>query len=456
MASANSVEVTVRSPTASTTDLRMKIGLNDTVGEIKQRCSASTRTSPRPGEQRLIFAGDVLAAGQRTADVLLQYDVSRPQTFHLMTSPSKAASPQRMQSAPAGLGAERGGGSAAASAPRRRAPPPPPRRRPAAAAAAAAAVAAPPARPAAVRAPRRRLSRTRRRRRAGGGGGDPAVWRGDRAVWRRACRVVRRARLYQQLVMTGGGGMPYVFAVPLLPLHAPPLLPGAAGPPPALPAAAATPAVAAAAAVPQPAAAGGGGAAAADDDGDGMGGEEGDEPISALKLLVKLAVFVFILGQDGGSQRLLLLCSIAVAIFLAQTGRLDFLAQIELNYRVLPPPPHPAAAAAATPTPPPPPTPPPTPPRRRRRPPTMARRRRPPTTAPTPPPPVRRPPRRRRGRRSRCCRAWVTLRSPSCCRCSPASVPVAPTRTAGCRRSKGPRSPPARARCEAAGTRPRG
>ena len=33
MASANSVEVTVRSPTASTTDLRMKIGLNDTVGE---------------------------------------------------------------------------------------------------------------------------------------------------------------------------------------------------------------------------------------------------------------------------------------------------------------------------------------------------------------------------------------------------------------------------------------
>ena len=50
---------------------------------------------------------------------------------------------------------------------------------------------------------------------------------------------------------------------------------------------------------------GGGGAAAADDDGDGMGGEEGDEPISALKLLAKLAVFVFILGQDGGSQRLL-------------------------------------------------------------------------------------------------------------------------------------------------------
>ena len=34
--------------------------------------------------------------------------------------------------------------------------------------------------------------------------------------------------------------------------------------------------------------------AAADGDGDGMGGEEGDEPISALKLLVKLAVFVFI------------------------------------------------------------------------------------------------------------------------------------------------------------------
>ena len=120
MASANSVEVTVRSPTASTTDLRMKIGLNDTVGEIKQRLFREHPDQPLPDEQRLIFAGRVLADDARTADVLLQYDVSRPQTFHLMTSPSEAASPQRMQSAPAGLGAERGGGSAAAS---RAAPP---------------------------------------------------------------------------------------------------------------------------------------------------------------------------------------------------------------------------------------------------------------------------------------------------------------------------------------------
>ena len=83
-ASANSVEVTVRSPTASTTDLRMKIGLNDTVGEIKQRLFREHPDQPRPDEQRLIFAGRVLADDARTADVLLQYDVSRPQTFHLM------------------------------------------------------------------------------------------------------------------------------------------------------------------------------------------------------------------------------------------------------------------------------------------------------------------------------------------------------------------------------------
>ena len=52
------------------------------------------------------------------------------------------------------------------------------------------------------------------------------------------------------------------------------------------------------------------------------GGEEGQaEP---LKLLLKLAIFVYILGQEGGTQRVLVLTLAAVAIFLAQTGRLDF------------------------------------------------------------------------------------------------------------------------------------
>ena len=124
---ANSVEVTVRSPTASTTDLRMKIGLNDTVGEIKQRLFREHPDQPRPDEQRLIFAGRVLADDARTADVLLQYDVSRPQTFHLMTSPSTAC--RSTQSAPAGR-AEPAAGARRPPAPRRRAPPPPPPPRP--------------------------------------------------------------------------------------------------------------------------------------------------------------------------------------------------------------------------------------------------------------------------------------------------------------------------------------
>ena len=53
--------------------------------------------------------------------------------------------------------------------------------------------------------------------------------------------------------------------------------------------------------------------------------EDGDANTDALKLLLKLILFVYILGQDGGQERLILLSLGALLIFLAQTGRLDFL-----------------------------------------------------------------------------------------------------------------------------------
>merc|ERR1719453_7487 len=75
-----------------------------------------------------------------------------------------------------------------------------------------------------------------------------------------------------------------------------------------------------------------------------MGGEEQPD---GLKLLLKLAFFVYVLGQDGNEQRMICLAIGAVIIFLAQTGRLDFV------HRLMPtipafttpvaPPPRPAA-----------------------------------------------------------------------------------------------------------------
>ena len=70
-------------------------------------------------------------------------------------------------------------------------------------------------------------------------------------------------------------------------------------------------------------------AGAAADGGEGGEGEEGRT--DGLKLLLKLAFFVYVLGQDGGQQRIAWLSVGAALIFLAQTGRLDFLQRLALS-----------------------------------------------------------------------------------------------------------------------------
>ena len=98
---------------------------------------------------------------------------------------------------------------------------------------------------------------------------------------------------------------------------------------------------AAANAAAQPAAAAA--AAAAADGGEGMDDGE-DGRADGIRLLLKLVFFVYILGQDGTQQRLFLLTLGAVIIFLAQTGRLDFMQRLMIavpTFTVPPPPPPP-------------------------------------------------------------------------------------------------------------------
>jgi len=72
-----------------------------------------------------------------------------------------------------------------------------------------------------------------------------------------------------------------------------------------------------------PVMAAGGVGAAAGFDREALNGDE--EQTDPLKLILKLAFFVYILSQDGGPHRVYLLSATAVVIFLAQTGRLEFL-----------------------------------------------------------------------------------------------------------------------------------
>ena len=133
-----------------------------------------------------------------------------------------------------------------------------------------------------------------------------------------------------QLVVREWGGQPFVFTQPVMPAYAyAPFVPAGGLNYGSAVAAAAAPAVDAAAAA-QAHGAGVGMGAGAGAAGGGGGGDffddDGEEAnTDSLKLLLKLALFVFILGQDGGTPRMLVLSGAALAIFLVQTGRLVFL-----------------------------------------------------------------------------------------------------------------------------------
>ena len=137
-----------------------------------------------------------------------------------------------------------------------------------------------------------------------------------------------------QLVTRECGGQPVVFTQPVMPAYAhAPFSPAGGMHYGSAVAAAAAPAADAAAAAQAHGVVGVGMGAGAGAAGGGGGGDffddDGEEAhTDSLKLLLKLALFVYILGQDGGMPRLLVLSGAAVAIFLAQTGRLVFLQSI--------------------------------------------------------------------------------------------------------------------------------
>ena len=131
-----------------------------------------------------------------------------------------------------------------------------------------------------------------------------------------------------QLVTREWGGQPFVFQQPVMPtyVHNPFVPTGVANYPGSAVTAAAAPAVDAAAAAQAHEAGVGVGAGAGAAGGGGDFFDDGEDAnTDSLKLLLKLAVFVYILGQDGGLPRMAVLSMAALAIFLAQTGRLEFL-----------------------------------------------------------------------------------------------------------------------------------
>jgi len=374
-APAHHVDLVIKTPSSeSEAPLRLSVSLDGTVRDIKERLRQQHPEHPPPSDQRLIFAGKLLADSLRTADVLRQRDVNEPQTFHLMlplkesparSSSSSAPSVSRTVSAPAAPSSTPSSSSATAAA---------------AAAATASAVAATSAQgnanaaaaSAGAASPRQPVHRS-----PPPTGGAAAFWPPSGAAdvpmpmpFTTAAEVPFMQQPHP--FNTGGvatsfyfqewDGQPYVFALPAVTSFAPPL--------PYVHAQIGTFALASlgdGAALGQPLFAGsyvgnlpvptnlaeeqvnaenvgagmaaaGGGEQAGGGFGGGMGlaagvggmgaegevqGEEGRT--DSLKLFLKLAFFVYVLGQDGTNQRIILLLVGALVIFLAQTGRLDFL-----------------------------------------------------------------------------------------------------------------------------------
>ena len=67
------VDLVIKSPSSeSELPLRLKVPLDGTIGDIKERLTRTHPEHPLPKEQRLIFAGKLLTDSARTADVLKQ------------------------------------------------------------------------------------------------------------------------------------------------------------------------------------------------------------------------------------------------------------------------------------------------------------------------------------------------------------------------------------------------
>ena len=343
------VTIMIKNPNGSDQDFSLEVPLADTcVRDVKRLLHEKHPEHPEPSTQRLIFAGKLLVDESLTADVLkqvssphtthtssccpltpkdpctAQHDVSHPQTFHLMT-PRKTA--------PSDLTAQRACSAPAVNLNTRPAPtPPPPAPTPApvppvAATASGSATAsalsyqpANPFAPSAVPMMQQPMM-------------QQPMMQQPMMAYAAVVPGVPVMRMMDgqcyQLVVREWGGQPFVFTQPVMPAYAyAPFVPAGGMNYGSAVAAAAAPAVDAAAAA-QAAMVGAGAGAAGGGGGGDFFDDDGEEAnTDSLKLLLKLALFVYILGQDGGTPRMLVLSGAALAIFLAQTGRLVFLQTI--------------------------------------------------------------------------------------------------------------------------------
>jgi len=87
------IDLVIKSPSATASDFRLKINISATISELKQAISVEYPSKPASSQQKLIFAGKLLRDEQIISEVLAQYDVSFPQTFHLVVSKQAPQTP---------------------------------------------------------------------------------------------------------------------------------------------------------------------------------------------------------------------------------------------------------------------------------------------------------------------------------------------------------------------------
>lgn len=84
METPRTVELKIKSPSASIPDLQLSCTVEDTVGQVKSRVSLMFPTKPAPESQKLVYSGRILGDQDRLQDLLRWEDECPVFTFHLV------------------------------------------------------------------------------------------------------------------------------------------------------------------------------------------------------------------------------------------------------------------------------------------------------------------------------------------------------------------------------------
>jgi len=89
------VQIKIKSPSASIPDLEFKCDLNERIIQVKKRVSESYPTKPAETAQKLVYSGKILKDSDHLCDILRFEDECSAFTFHLVCS-----IPQKQKAAP--------------------------------------------------------------------------------------------------------------------------------------------------------------------------------------------------------------------------------------------------------------------------------------------------------------------------------------------------------------------